>query len=112
MAALGDANSAWVELCWLAACTFMRSWQDFDLFTPIQLPLFLFSATFLPISLYPHWLGAIISLSPLYQSAASLRGLALGRFHWIMVMRVANLLTLAMVGLWFAAKRFHQILVP
>jgi lipooligosaccharide transport system permease protein len=126
MALLGDASSAWVVLCWpaailtsltfscvgLAACTYMRSWQDFDLITLIQLPLFLFSATFFPISLYPRWLGAIISFSPLYQSAALLRGLALGQFHWIMMMRAAYLLAIALVGLWFAAKRFRQILVP
>jgi lipooligosaccharide transport system permease protein len=126
MALLGDAGSVWVILCWpaaivtsfafsclgLAACTYLRSWQDFDLVTLIQLPLFLFSATFFPISFYPHWLGAIVSLSPLYQSAALLRGLSLGQFQWIMVMRVAYLVAIAVVGLWVAARRFRRILVP
>lgn len=126
MALLGDAGSAWAILCWpaaiitsltfscvgLAACTYIRSWQDFDLVTLAQLPLFLFSATFFPISLYPRWLGAVVSFSPLYQSAALLRGLALGQFHWIMTLRVAYLLVIAFGGLWLAAKRFRQILVP
>ncbi|MFI5035097.1 MAG: ABC transporter permease [Acidimicrobiales bacterium] len=126
MAVLGDAGSAWVVLCWpaaivtsfafsclgLAACTFIRSWQDFDLVALVQLPLFLFSATFFPISLYPRWLGAIVAFSPLYQSAALLRGLALGQFHWIMTMRVGYLVALAGAGLWFAARRFRRILVP
>jgi lipooligosaccharide transport system permease protein len=126
MTLLGDSGSAWVVLCWpaaiitsfafsclgLAACTYLRSWQDFDLVTLIQLPLFLFSATFFPITLYPHWLGAIVSFSPLYQSAALLRGLALGQFHWVMMMRVAYLVALAFTGLWVAARRFRRILVP
>jgi lipooligosaccharide transport system permease protein len=126
MALLGDAGSAWVILCWpaavitsfafscagLAACTYMRSWQDFDLVTLIQLPIFLFSATFFPISLYPRWLGAVIAFSPLYQSAALLRGLALGQFDWIMIPRAGYLVAIAFAGLWLAARRFRGILTP
>lgn len=126
MTLLGDAGSAWVVLCWpaailtsltfsclgLAGCTYIRSWQDFDLIALIQLPLFLFSATFFPISLYPHWLGAIVSCSPLYQSAALMRGLALGQFDLIMIFRAGYLLALAGVGLMIGARRFRRILVP
>ncbi|HVA70834.1 MAG TPA: ABC transporter permease [Acidimicrobiales bacterium] len=126
MALLGDANSVWVVLCWpaavltsftfsalgLAACTYMRSWQDFDIVALVQLPLFLFSGTFFSISSYPGWLGAIVSVSPLYQSTSLLRGLALGQFAWIMTFRMAYLLVLAFVGLTLAARRFRRILVP
>ena len=126
MVLLGDAGSAWVILCWpaalvtsfafsclgLAAATYIRSWQDFDLVTLVQLPLFLFSATFFPITLYPRWLGAIVAFSPLYQSAALMRGLSLGQFQPIMVMRAGYLLVLAIAGLWLAARRFRRILVP
>jgi len=126
MALLGDAGSVWVLLCWpaailtsfafncvgLAACTFMRSWQDFDVVALVQLPLFLFSATFFPISLYPHWLGSLVAFSPLYQAAALLRGLSLGQFQWIMLMRVGFLFAIAIVGLSIAARRFRSILMP
>jgi lipooligosaccharide transport system permease protein len=126
MVLLGDAGSAWVVLCWpaailtsfafscvgLAACTYMRSWQDFDTVALVQLPLFLFSATFFPISLYPRWLGSLVAFSPLYQSAALLRGLSLGQFQWIMLVRVGYLLALALVGLAVAARRFQRILLP
>ncbi|HEY5120813.1 MAG TPA: ABC transporter permease [Acidimicrobiales bacterium] len=126
MVLLGDAGGVWVVLCWpaailtsfafscigLAACTYMRSWQDFDLINLVQLPLFLFSATFFPISLYPRWLGAIVAFSPLYQSAALLRGLSLGQFQWIMILRGGYLFALAIVGLALAARRFRRILVP
>jgi lipooligosaccharide transport system permease protein len=126
MALLGDASTPWVILCWpaavltsfafsaagLAACTYLRSWQDFDVVFLVQLPLFLFSATFFPITLYPAWLGAIVSFSPLYQAAALLRGLDLGQFQWIMVVRVAYLVALAVVGLSIAARRFRRILTP
>ncbi len=126
MVLLGDAGSAWVVLCWpaailtsfafsaigLAVCTYIRSWQDFDLVTIVQLPLFLFSATFFPISLYPRWLGAVVAVSPLYQSAALMRGLSLGVFQWVMIGRVAYLAVLALVGLRLASNRFRRILAP
>lgn len=126
MALLGDAGGPWVLLCWpgailtslafsaigLAACTYIRSWQDFDLVSLVQLPLFLFSATFFPITLYPRWLGAIVSLSPLYQSAALLRGLSLGQFDAIMIMRAGYLVVIAMIGLRIASSRFREILTP
>jgi len=126
MVLLGDAGSAWVVLCWpaailtsfafscvgLAVCTYMRSWQDFDVVNLVQLPLFLFSATFFPITLYPRWLGGVVTVSPLYQSAALLRGLALGQFEWIMTLRVAYLFAIAILGLAVATRRFRRILVP
>ena len=37
----------------MACTTYMRSWQDFSYITLVQLPIFLFSATFYPLSVYP-----------------------------------------------------------
>ncbi len=126
MTLLGDTVSAWVILCWpaalvvslafsslgLAATTYIRSWQDFDLVSLVQLPIFLFSATFFPISVYPRWLGALVAASPLYQAATLMRGLGLGQFSWVMIPRLAYLVALGAVGLTIAARRFRRILVP
>ena len=38
----------------MAATSFMKTWQDFDLIQLVILPLFLFSATFFPIEAYPR----------------------------------------------------------
>ncbi len=38
----------------------MRSWQDFDILNLAILPMFLFSATFFPLSTYPDWLETVI----------------------------------------------------
>ena len=51
----------------MAATSFMRTWQDFDLIQLVILPLFLFSATFFPIETYPPALQVIVQLTPLYQ---------------------------------------------
>ena len=67
----------------LAATTFMRSWVDFDYISLALVPLFLFSATFFPISRYPAGLQAIIRVTPLYQGVVLERSLVLGDVHWI-----------------------------
>jgi len=126
MVLLGDAGGAWVILCWpgalltslafscigLAACTYLRTWQDFDLVALVQLPLFLFSATFFPLSIYPSWIAAIVYFSPLYQSAVLLRSLSLGQFHWSLLVPIIYLALISLVCLRIAARRFEAILVP
>ena len=50
----------------MAATTFMRSWQDFEFVQLAILPMFLFSATFYPLSTYPRPLQVVVQLTPLY----------------------------------------------
>ena len=51
----------------MAGTTYMRTWQDFDMVSLAFIPLFLFSATFYPITVYPGWLQAVVRCTPLYQ---------------------------------------------
>ena len=44
----------------IAAVTWMRNWKDFDLLQLVMLPMFLFSATFYPISVYPEVLEWVV----------------------------------------------------
>src|SRR3954452_24573182 len=50
----------------MAATTYMRSWQDLDLVQLAVLPMFLFSATFYPLSTYPPALRWVVEITPLY----------------------------------------------
>ena len=52
----------------MAATSFMRSWQDFDLVTLVILPMFLFSTTFYPLTVYPRWLQVVVECLPLYHA--------------------------------------------
>lgn len=126
MILLGDFHSWWVVLCLpgalltsfafvsvgLAGCTWIRSWQDFEVVNVIQLPLFLFSGTFFPINLYPHWLSIVVTFSPLYQSAALLRGFSLGVLSPVLVVHALYLATMGAVALVVANRRFRRILAP
>jgi lipooligosaccharide transport system permease protein len=95
----------------MAATTFVRSWQDFDLVQLVILPLFLFSATFYPISVYPEGLRLIVQLTPLYHGVDLIRSLALGIVAPTLLVHVAYLLTMGMMGLAIVARRLDRLLL-
>ena len=95
----------------LAAVTYMRSWSDFDLVLLATLPLFLFSATFVPIGDYPASVRWLVELSPLTQAVQLMRGLSLGDIGPFMLVNVAYLSRMGLAGLWVASRRFARLLI-
>lgn len=126
MAGLGYTVSPWVILCFpsalvvsfafaaagMAGTTYMRSWQDFDMVSLAIIPLFLFSATFFPLTVYPGWLQVVVECTPLYQGVALLRGFDLGMFNWALLGHALYLATTGVVGLGITARRLAKILLP
>src|SRR5437764_953663 len=66
----------------MSASTFLRSWQDFDLVNLAVLPMFFFSTTFFPITVYPRWLQLVVECFPLYHGVALMRALTVGVVDW------------------------------
>ncbi len=95
----------------MAATTFMRSWQDFDLVQLVILPLFLFSATFYPITAYPPALQAVVEITPLYQGVDLIRSLATGAVGPNDVVHVAYLAVMGLIGLAIASRRLERLLL-
>jgi lipooligosaccharide transport system permease protein len=95
----------------MAGTTFMKSWQDFDYVILISMPLFLFSTTFYPLSVYPRVVGVIVECTPLYQGVTLLRDLVLGVPGWDLVWRAAYLAAMGAGGLWLAARRIAKLLL-
>ena len=108
-AALLSASLAAVGM---AATSYMRTWQDFDLVTLVQMPMFLFAGVFYPISAYPGWLRAIVAVTPLYQGVALTRGFALGQLAPSMLLNVCYLVALFAISLMIAVRRLSALLVP
>jgi lipooligosaccharide transport system permease protein len=96
----------------LACTTYMRSWVDFDYVNLAIVPLFLFSATFFPISQYSDALQVVIRLTPLYQGVVLVRGLVLGQVEWFMLVHVVYLAMVGIVGLSIATRRIVRLLQP
>jgi lipooligosaccharide transport system permease protein len=95
----------------VAATTFMRTWQDFELIALVQLPMFLFSATFFPISTYPDAIQWVVRCSPLYHAIQLLRALNLGTVGWPQLLDVAYLVVLGLLGLLIAQRRIGKLLL-
>jgi lipooligosaccharide transport system permease protein len=95
----------------IAAVTYMRSWQDFDILNLAILPMFLFSATFFPLSTYPDWLEVVVQLTPLYHGVELLRSLTTGTVGPEQLGNVAYLTVLGVVGTWIASRRIEKLLL-
>ena len=95
----------------LIGVTFMRSWPDFAMIELVSLPLFLFSATFVPLSDYPTAAQWIVPLTPLYHGVELLRALTLGTVGWATLGHVAYLAVMTVVGLAIADGRLEKLLL-
>jgi lipooligosaccharide transport system permease protein len=95
----------------MAAATFMRSWQDFDMIQLVQLPMFLFSTTFYPLSIYPDAVQWIVRCFPLYHAIELARSLTLGTVDWTSLVHLAYLLALGTVGMLIARRRMAGLLL-
>ena len=94
----------------LVAVSHMTTWEHFDLVYLGQIVLFLFSATFFPLDVYPEALQWIARLSPLFHGAALCRDLVLGTVGWADLGHAAVLVVMAAVGLRVAMRRFDRLL--
>ena len=125
MLALGVIESAWAILAvpaalligaafaalGLSSVTLMRSWADFALIEMMTLPMFLFSATFVPLEEYPEPVQWVLPITPLYHGVHLLRSLTLGDVGWGALIHVAYLLGVLALGVWFTARRLERKLL-
>jgi lipooligosaccharide transport system permease protein len=96
----------------MAATTYMRSFVHFDFVGLVMVPLFLFSATFFPITRYPEALQVVVRASPLYQGVALERGLILGDLSWALLGHALYLVVLGAVAVRVTSRQLGRMLLP
>jgi lipooligosaccharide transport system permease protein len=79
--------------------------------TLIVIPLFLFSGTFYPLSVYPGYLQPVVQATPLYHSAALLRALTTGQVGAGTLWDVAYLATFFAVAATVAIRLMRRRLI-
>jgi lipooligosaccharide transport system permease protein len=118
-------SSWWAVLAWpatwligyafagagMALTTFMKSWQDFDYVQLAVVPLFLFSATFFPVTAFHGALRWVVEVTPLYRGVALVRELTTGTLTPDSLWSVAYLAVMGTVGLTVATRRFDTLLL-
>lgn len=80
------------------------NWLNF-----FMLPMFLFSGTFYPISVFPVWLQWIIQALPLNQAVELQRGLMLGNLTWATAGHALYFVVMIVLGLVFTTKRLAAL---
>jgi lipooligosaccharide transport system permease protein len=93
-----------------AATTYLKSWQDLDMINLVMMPLFLFSATFFPLSVYPPVLRAIAQISPLYHGVEIIRALTLGSISGVIFAHIGFLVVMTLIGFSITARRLEKLL--
>jgi len=125
MVAMGLVDSWWAVLAFPAALligfafsavcmaltTYMTSWQDFDKVTLVQLPLFLFSATFFPVTAFDGWLRWVVECTPLYRGVVLCRELTTGALSSDSAISVVYLLVMGLLGLLVVRRRLDTLLL-
>jgi lipooligosaccharide transport system permease protein len=96
----------------LAGTAYLRTVQDFDI--PMGLvvqPMFLFSGTFFPVSVYPLPIQVFMQATPLYHAINLVRGLTTGLVGWAQAWDFVYLLGFFVLAMWIAMRQMERKLI-
>jgi lipooligosaccharide transport system permease protein len=89
--------------------SYMKTFQQMDWINFILLPMFIFSATFYPLSVYPPVMQYVIEALPLWHGVELIRGLTTGDLSWGLLWHVLYFAVMIVVGLVFTTKRLRAL---
>lgn len=93
----------------MAATSFMKRFQQMDWMMMVLIPMFLFSATLFPISVYPAGVQAAIQALPLWHGVELMRDIAFWDFSMLTLVHIGYYLVMIGVGGALAAYRMKAL---
>ena len=93
----------------MAITSYLKSFQQMNWVTFFLLPMFLFSGTFFPVSVYPEWIQTIVQALPLWQGVELIRSLMLGNISAGLWSHVIYFVVMIALGLWFTTVRLKAL---
>ncbi|MFM1786736.1 MAG: hypothetical protein RL228_686 [Actinomycetota bacterium] len=93
----------------MAATSYMKSFAQMNWINFFLLPMFLFSGTFYPVSVFPQWIQTVVNALPLAQAVTLVRGLMLGNISFELLFPVLYFVTMVAIGLFFTTKRLTAL---
>ena len=93
----------------MAITSCFTTFQQMDLINIVMLPLFLFSGSFYPLTVYPGYLQAILKLSPLWQAIEMIRDLTLGVVSLGILWHVLYFAVMVAIGVTATSKRLTKL---
>jgi lipooligosaccharide transport system permease protein len=95
----------------MALTTYMKSWQHFEYIQLALIPMFLFSATFFPVTTYDEPLRWVVEATPLYRGVVLTRELCTGLVTVDSLVSVVYLLVMGVLGTALATRRLGRLLL-
>ncbi|CAN5551988.1 ABC transporter permease [soil metagenome] len=89
--------------------SYLKTFQQMEWIQFFLLPMFLFSATFYPISVYPVPIQWVVQALPLWHGVELVRGLTTGALHPSMLLHLLYFLVMIAVGLVFTTRRLKSL---
>lgn len=93
----------------MAVTSYMKTFQHMDWIMIVMLPMFLFSATFFPLEVYPAGVQWFIQALPLWHAVEMMRHLAVGVVTWATAGHILYFVVMAAAGLVFASRRLAKL---
>jgi lipooligosaccharide transport system permease protein len=93
----------------MAITSYFKSYQQMGLINISLLPIFLFSGSFYPLSVFPDWAQVIIKSLPLWHAIEIIRNLSLGIINLSLLGHVAYFLVMIIAGLIFTTRRLNAL---
>jgi lipooligosaccharide transport system permease protein len=93
----------------MAITSYMKNFQQMNWVNFFLLPMFLFSGTFFPVSVYPEWIQIIVKALPLCQGVDLVRSLMLGIIDISVLGHIAYFVVMIVLGLSFTTVRLKAL---
>jgi len=93
----------------MALTSYMTSFQHMGMINIVLLPITLFSGSFFPLSVLPHWLANIVYWTPLTQGIELMRSLTLGTVDGSIFIHLAYFSVFIAGGLYFTTRRLNAL---
>lgn len=93
----------------MAITSYFKSYQQMGLINISLLPIFLFSGSFYPLTVFPDWAQIIIKCLPLWHAIELVRNLSLGFISIGLLSHIAYFLAMITLGLFFTTKRLNAL---
>lgn len=89
--------------------SFMKTFQQMDWINFFMLPMFLFSATFYPITVYPPYIQWLIQAMPLWHGVELLRQISIGSFSPATAVHIVYYLVMIALGIMLTTGRLRKL---
>ena len=83
----------------MAITSYMKTFQQMDWINFVMLPMFLFSATFYPLTVYPESIQWFIQAMPLWHGVELLRQISIGAFSPATAVHIGYYVAMIVCGL-------------